>query len=84
MKDCKTTTRNFQIRGMEQGRIMRGYARTRIIRFGNFGDGVGVGNMAKLALLHWAGYPVSWLSLRFEPLYIRLRRRIARLRGQNL
>ncbi len=80
MKQRKTTTGNFQISGMEQGRIMRGYMRTRMIRFGNFGDGVGAGNMLKLALLHWVGYPIAWLSLRFEPFYIRLRRRLARLR----
>ena len=83
MKNRKATTDDYQIGGMSHGRILRGYVRTRVIRFGNFGDGVGTANMTKLALLHWLGYPLSYLSLRFEPHYIRLRRAIARLRGQD-
>lgn len=80
MKEPKVTTDNYQISGMEHGRVIRGYVRTRIIRFGNFGDGVGAGNMTKLAVLHKFGYPVAWLSLRFEPHYIRLRQRLARIK----
>ncbi len=79
MKKQKTTTANYQIAGMEQSRIVRGYVRTRIIRFGNFGDGVGTANMVKLTVLHKVGYPIAYLSLRFEPFYIRLRQRLARL-----
>ena len=80
MKPQKVTTKNYQISGMEHGRIMRGYMRTRVIRFGNFGDGVGAGNMLKLAVLHRLGYPIAYLSLRFEPYYIRLRQQMARIR----
>ena len=82
MKPRKVTTKNYQISGMEHGRIMRGYMRTRIIRFGNFGDGVGAGNMLKLAVLHYFGHAIAWASLRFEPHYIRLRQRLARIRSR--
>lgn len=69
MKPC---TKRFDVAGMEVGRIARRVLWGKITPYWSCADGLQLSQLLTLAVRHGFGRPIAWLTLRYEPYWMRL------------
>jgi hypothetical protein len=78
----KTCTRRFDVAGMEVGRITRRVLMGKITPYWSCAEGLHLSKLMTLTLRHWFGRPIAWLTLRYEPYWLRLLSLWRRLRAR--
>lgn len=63
----KLRTNNYDVTGMTAGRLLRQYLSGKMRPFGDFCQNVRFTHVIALCARHYFGYPMAYLSTRFEP-----------------
>lgn len=78
----KIRTHRYDIAGMGIGRTARRALLDRMTPYWSCAEGLRLSKLLALALRHWLGRPLAWLTLRYEPCWLRLIARWRRLRAR--
>jgi hypothetical protein len=68
----KTANRRYEVTGMQTGRTLRRVLIGKVTPYWSCSEGLHLSKLAVLALRHRLGYPLAWLTLRYEPYWLRL------------
>lgn len=63
----KASTKNFDVQGMTAGRVFRQYLSGKLRPLWGFNHGLKFTHIVSLMTRHYLGYPMAYLSTRFEP-----------------
>lgn len=82
-RKVKALKDNGEMTGLESARLLRQYALWKPFRFGWIADEPGWGTLMSLWLRHRLGYWSSYMALRYEKPWTRLRSFTARIRNRQ-
>lgn len=68
----KITTKNYDVQGMSAGRLLRQYLSGKLRPLWGFDHGLKFTHVMALMARHYLGYPMAYLSTRFEPQWRKL------------
>lgn len=68
----KLRTKNYDAAGMTVGRVLRQHVLGKTRPLWNFGYELRVNHILALALRHYLGYPIAYLTTRFHPQWQRV------------
>lgn len=63
----KVRTKNFDVEGMSSGRLFRQHLFSKMRPFWCFSDGLETKHIVALMTRHYLGYPIAYLTTRYEP-----------------
>ncbi len=68
-------TDNYDLQGMSVGRLFRQYLSGKMRPLWGFANGLKLTHLVALMMRHYLGYPMAYLSTRFEPQWRRMLRK---------
>ena len=63
----KVSTRNYDVEGMTTGRVLRQHLSSKVRPFWCFSNGLEFNHILALMIRHYFGYPIAYLTTRYEP-----------------
>ena len=63
----KVNTKNYDVKGMNVGRLMRYYIGAKLRPLGWFSYGLEFKHILALGTRHYLGYPIAYLTTRYHP-----------------
>ena len=79
----KLRTKNFDVEGMSSGRVLRQHLLSKVRPFWCFSNGLQMKHILALMTRHYLGYPIAYLTTRYEPQWRKALFRWRRLRNIN-
>ena len=68
----KLVKKNYDVAGMSSGRVLGQHLYSKVRPLWCFSDGLEVKHIVALAARHYLGYPVAYLTTRFNPQWQRI------------